>query len=89
MAVCAFTTRSLGRFKGSVFCAQEIKCSPQRRIALGVSQHSTDSVSLLIAEDFHRARFALDHCASYRHRDVSQILLPKPPRELPDLFRGA
>ena len=82
-------TWSLGRFEGSVLCAQETKCSPQRRIALGVSQHSTDSLTLLVAEDFHRARFALDHCASNRHRDVSQVLLSKPSRELPDLFRGA
>jgi hypothetical protein len=71
------------------FCAQEIECSPQRRIALGLSQHSTDSLTLLVAEDFLRARFALDHCALDRHRDVGQALLPKSPRELLDLFRGA
>jgi hypothetical protein len=75
--------------KEFVFCAQEIESSSKRRIALGVSQHCTDSLSLVIAEDFHRARFALDHCPSNRPRDVSEALLSKPPREFPDLFRGA
>jgi hypothetical protein len=56
--------------------------------ALSVSQHSTDSLSLLVAEDFHRARFALRHCASYRHREAGQILLSKPPREFPELIPG-
>jgi hypothetical protein len=79
----------LGRFQGFQFCAQEIEGSPQRRIALGVSQHSTDGLTFLVAEDFLRARFALDHGASNRHRGVGQALLSKPPREFPDLFRGA
>jgi hypothetical protein len=43
------------------FCAQESECSPQRRIALGLSQYSTESLTFLVAEDFLRARFALDH----------------------------
>jgi hypothetical protein len=33
------TTWSLGRFQGFRICAQEIECSPQRWIALGVGQH--------------------------------------------------
>src|SRR5436190_2295302 len=74
--------------KGLRSCAQEIECSPQRRVALGISQHSTDSLTFLVAEDFRRARFALDHCASNRHRDVGQALLSKPEREFLDLFRG-
>lgn len=36
-------TWCLGRFLGFRFCAEEIECSSQRRIALGVSQHSTES----------------------------------------------
>lgn len=83
------TNWSLRRFQRLRSCAQEIECSPQRRVALGISQHSTDSLTFLVAEDFPRARFALDHCASNRHRDVGQALLSKPPREFLDLFRGA
>jgi hypothetical protein len=71
------------------FCAQESECSPQRRIALGLSQHSAESLTFLVAEDFLRARFAHNHCASNRHGEVDQALLFKPPGELPDLFRGA
>ena len=83
------TSWSLGRFQGFRFCAQEIECSPQRRIALGLSQHSTEGLTFVVAEDFRRARFALDHCASNRHSNVGKALLAKPLRELPDLFRGA
>jgi hypothetical protein len=83
------TTWSLGLFRGFQFCAQENEGSSQRRIALGVSQHSTDSLTFLVAESFPRARFALDHCACNRHRDVGQALLSKPSREFLDLFRGA
>jgi hypothetical protein len=83
------TNWSLRRFQGVRSCAQEIECSPQRRVALGIGQHSTDSLTFLVAEDFPRARFALDHCASNRHRDVGQALLSKPPREFLDLFRSA
>ena len=71
------------------FCAQESECSPQRRIALGLSQYSTESLTFLVAEDFLRARFALDHCASNRHGEVGQVPLFKPPREFRDLFRGS
>ena len=71
------------------FCAQESECSPQRRIALGLSQDSTESLTFLVAEDFPRARLALDHCASNRRGEVGQALLFKPARELPDLLRGA
>ena len=71
------------------FCAQESECSLQRRIALGLSQHSTESLTFLVAEDFLRARFAYNHCASNRHGEIGQALLFKPPREFPDLFRGA
>ena len=39
------------------FCAQESECSPQRRIALGLSQYSTESLTFLVAEDFLRARY--------------------------------
>src|SRR4029453_15328834 len=53
------TIWSLGRFQGFRFCAQEIECSPQRRIALGVSQHGTDSLTLRVAEDFQSGRFVL------------------------------
>ena len=80
---------SLCRFRGFRFSAQEIECSPQRRIALGVSQHSTESFTFLVAEDFARARFPLDDCASNRHRDVGQALHAKSPREILDLFRSA
>jgi hypothetical protein len=83
------TNWSLRRFEGLRSCAQEIECSPQRRVALGISQHSTDSLTFLVAEDFPRAGLALDHCASNRHRDVGQALLSKPPREFLHLFRGA
>jgi hypothetical protein len=79
----------LRRFEGLRSCAQEIECSPERRVALGIGQHSTDSLTFLVAEDFPRGRFALDHCACNRHRDVGQALLSKPPREFLDLFRGA
>ena len=75
--------------KDYVFCTQEIECSSQSRIALGVGQQSTDSLTLLVAEDFQRARSALDHCAANRHSDVSQVVLSKPPPKFPDLFRGA
>jgi hypothetical protein len=71
------------------FCAQESECSPQRRIVLGLSQHSAESLTFLVAEDFLRARFAHNHRASNRHGEVGQALLPKPPREFVDLFRGA
>lgn len=71
------------------FCAQESECSPQRRIILGLSQHSTESLTFLVAENFLRARFAYDHRASNRHGEVGQAPLFKPPREFPDLFRGA
>jgi hypothetical protein len=71
------------------FCAQESECSPQRRIALGLSQHSTEGLMFLVAEYFLRAHFALDNCASDGHGDVGQALLFKPPREFPDLFRNS
>ena len=83
------TSWSLRRFQGVRSCAQESECPPQRRVALGIGQHSTDSLTFLVAEDFPRPRFALDHCAANRHRDVGQALLSKPPREFLDLFRGA
>ena len=79
----------LRRFEGLRSCAQEIECSPQRRVALGIGQHSTESLTFLVAEDFPRGRFALDHCACNRHRDVGRARLSKPPREFLDLFRGA
>jgi len=71
------------------FCAQESECSPQRRIALGLSQHSTERITFLVTEVFLRARFAHNHCASNRHGEVGQALLFKPPRELLHLFWGA
>jgi hypothetical protein len=75
--------------RGFRFCAQEIEGSPQRRVALGVSQHGTDSLTLRVAEDFQSGRFVLGHCAFNRLRDMSQALLAKPPREFVDLVRGA
>ena len=53
---------SLGRSQRFRFCAQEIECSLQRRIALSVSQHSTDSLTFVVAEEFPGA-VVLDHCA--------------------------
>jgi hypothetical protein len=72
---------------GSGACAQEIECSPQRRIALGVSQHLTEGRTFLVAEDFRGARFALDQCASNRLGDVGQALLSKLPVEFLDFLR--
>lgn len=51
--------------------------------------HSTDGLTFLVADDFLRARLALDDCTCNRHRDVGQALLSQPLREFLDLFRGA
>ena len=51
------TNWSLRRFRGLRSCAQEIECSPQRRVALGVGQHSTDSLTFLVAEELSQSPF--------------------------------